>query len=237
MAGRLKSRSVAGCHKHRKICRQRELHASASDTAALLCSASGGGSMPATPLWALCAGSRITLTDCLRLLRPPGASALHGLAGSPREMLEVRSEIIEFSSTPTAPWMLQLETLQSLRGALQELLTVSTFDEQGRSEPGVEKVAMCRGIVPGGRPLLAAAAACLPAASQCFPFTCGTLGWPPRRFCDAPGHQRRTGYHGGANQGLQAWLCCQGRLRVGYAAFTCHWEWTVVPTPMRGWVL
>ena len=38
-------------------------------------------------------------------------------------MLEVRSEIIEFSSTPTAPWMLQLETLQSLRGALHELLT------------------------------------------------------------------------------------------------------------------
>lgn len=90
-------------------------------------------------------------------------------------MLEVRSEIIEFSSTPTAPWMLQLETLQSLRGALQELLTVSTFDEQGRSEPGVEKVAMCRGIVPRGRPLLAAAAACLPATWQCFPFTCGTL--------------------------------------------------------------
>ena len=46
----------------------------------------------------------------------------------------VRSEVIEFASAPTAPWLARIETLPALRALLQSLIQVSTFDEQGRSE-------------------------------------------------------------------------------------------------------
>lgn len=64
--------------------------------------------------------------------------------------------------------MLQLETLQSLRGALHELLTVSTFDEQGRSEFEVGEVAMCagepcRGAAPAGHRRRCCPCRCFPA--------------------------------------------------------------------------
>lgn len=48
--------------------------------------------------------------------------------------LVARQEVIEWGSTPLFPWLTALEELPQLRALLQELLQLSTFDEQGRSE-------------------------------------------------------------------------------------------------------
>ena len=48
--------------------------------------------------------------------------------------LVARTEVVEWGSTPLFPWLAALEELPQLRALLQELLQLSTFDEQGRSE-------------------------------------------------------------------------------------------------------
>ena len=48
--------------------------------------------------------------------------------------LVARSEVLEWGSTPLFPWLAALDELPQLRALLQELLQLSTFDEQGRSE-------------------------------------------------------------------------------------------------------
>lgn len=40
-------------------------------------------------------------------------------------MLSVRSEVIEFGSLPTAPWMSQLGTLEQLQARMRQLLDLS----------------------------------------------------------------------------------------------------------------
>lgn len=49
-------------------------------------------------------------------------------------MLTVRSDVLEWGSVPTAPWLQQLDDAHGIRSVLLQLLQVSSFDEQGRSE-------------------------------------------------------------------------------------------------------
>lgn len=48
-------------------------------------------------------------------------------------LLEVRSEVVEYGSLPTAPWLTGVDSLHQLRGLILRLLQ-SAFYEQGRGE-------------------------------------------------------------------------------------------------------
>lgn len=62
-------------------------------------------------------------------------------------MLSVRSEVIEFGSLPTAPWMSQLGTLELLQARMRQLLDLShqADDMQGAL---LRRPGMCAGTGP-----------------------------------------------------------------------------------------
>ncbi|PRW18405.1 TBCC domain-containing 1 isoform A [Chlorella sorokiniana] len=63
-------------------------------------------------------------------------------------VLVARTEVIEWGSTPLFPWLAALEELPQLRALLQELLQLSTFDEQGRSFVTPQVICSALNITP-----------------------------------------------------------------------------------------